>query len=103
MSDNNFNPCECIWYNEVIMQRLLSILRQTQGYCTDNECFSISRLPGPQESPTQNFFLFFLVLTFIALMYAFRPNSLRSSNSLKFQENNHDTSGDPPAGPQSTN
>ena len=38
MGDNGFDPCECIFNHEMAMRRLLSLLRQSQSYCTDNEC-----------------------------------------------------------------
>ena len=38
MSDGGFDPCECIFNHEMAMRRLLSLLRQSQSYCTDNEC-----------------------------------------------------------------
>ncbi|KDR20087.1 hypothetical protein L798_05482 [Zootermopsis nevadensis] len=31
-------PCEWIWNHEMTMRRLLSLLRQSQAYCTDSEC-----------------------------------------------------------------
>ena len=38
MADGGFDPCECIFNHEMAMRRLLSLLRQSQSYCTDNEC-----------------------------------------------------------------
>ncbi|XP_043512433.1 small integral membrane protein 14 [Frieseomelitta varia] len=107
MADERSDLCECIWSHEFAMQRLLSILRQSQSYCTDNECFSISQLPGPRDDPLpSNFFMtILLVIAFAILMYAFRPNSLRSNSrqssndTVKDRDNERDSNNDPPAPP----
>lgn len=36
-----FDPCECIFNHEMAMRRLLSLLRQSQSYCTDEECSQV--------------------------------------------------------------
>ena len=41
MADGGFDPCECIFNHEMAMRRLLSLLRQSQSYCTDNECIQV--------------------------------------------------------------
>ncbi len=41
MADGGFDPCECIFNHEMAMRRLLSLLRQSQSYCTDNECMQV--------------------------------------------------------------
>ena len=41
MADGGFDPCECIFNHEMAMRRLLSLLRQSQSYCTDNECLQV--------------------------------------------------------------
>jgi hypothetical protein len=38
---SGFDPCECIFSHEMAMRRLLSLLRQSQSYCTDNECIQV--------------------------------------------------------------
>jgi len=40
------DPCECVFTHEAAMRRLLSLLRNSQNYCTDNECV--------QEFPNQD-------------------------------------------------
>ena len=45
---DGFDPCECIFNHEMAMRRLLSLLRGSQSYCTDNECLQ-DGLPGPGE------------------------------------------------------
>jgi len=39
----DFDPCECIFNHEMAMRRLLSLLRQSQAYCTDSECMQVSQ------------------------------------------------------------
>jgi len=41
ISCSGFDPCECIFNHEMAMRRLLSLLRQSQSYCTDNECIQV--------------------------------------------------------------
>ncbi|PBC26150.1 small integral membrane protein 14 [Apis cerana] len=103
MADEGFDLCECIWNHEFAMQRLLSILRQSQNYCTDNECFDMSRLPGPRDvsSWNLNFFMILLIIVFVILMYALRPQSLRHLNNdiAKDRNNERDSHDDPPVPP----
>ncbi|XP_043788402.1 small integral membrane protein 14 [Apis laboriosa] len=103
MADEGFDLCECIWNHEFAMQRLLSILRQSQNYCTDNECFDMSRLPGPRDVPSWNlnFFMILLIIVFVVLMYALRPQSLRHLNNdiAKDRNNERDSHDDPPVPP----
>ncbi|XP_003706121.1 small integral membrane protein 14 [Megachile rotundata] len=102
MADEEFDICERIWNHELAMQRLLSILRQNQNYCTDDECYSLARLPGPSAAPPSNdFFMPFLIIAFMVLMYVFRPNSLRQirNNNVKDRDNERDSSDDPPVPP----
>lgn len=63
------------------MRRLLSLLRDSQGYCTDSEC--ISDAPGPQGAGIlaggNNLMMIAVLWGIIALlMYFMRPNSMRS-------------------------
>ncbi|KAK1133899.1 hypothetical protein K0M31_011685 [Melipona bicolor] len=105
MPDKRSDLCECLWSHEFAMQRLLSILRQSQSYCTDNECFSMSQLPGPRDDslPSNFFMTTLLVIAFAIFMYAFRPNSLRqsSNDTVKDRDNERDSNNDPPAPPPS--
>lgn len=102
MADEGFDMCEYMW-SEFAMQRLLLILRQNQNYCTDNECFSMSRLPGPRDtSSSSNFFMTtLLIIGFAVLMYVLRPNSFRqlTNNTAKDRDNERDSNGDPPVPP----
>ncbi|EEB12394.1 conserved hypothetical protein [Pediculus humanus corporis] len=101
MDGNGFDPCECIWNHNMAMRRLLSILRQSQAYCTDNEC--LNELPGSNiDSPEQNFFFVAAFWFLIAmLLYFLRPNTFRrrEDDILKLRNNENDSSdnsSDPP-------
>ncbi|XP_072744706.1 small integral membrane protein 14 [Anoplolepis gracilipes] len=105
MSGEGFDPCECMW-NHISMQHLLSILRQSQNYCSDTECFSVSRtpLPGPQNTQESSDFLFTcLIIGFVILMYAFRPRSLRQPSRNITKSNNEPGSHDDPPSPPTVN
>jgi len=70
------------------MRRLLSLLRSSQAYCTDNECLQ-DGLPGP-ENPAgadSGFMMFAMVWMMMAfVMYMLRPQSMRGGdNSSKPQ------------------
>ncbi|CAK9809841.1 Small integral membrane protein 14 [Anthophora plagiata] len=104
MADEAFDSCECIWNHELAM-KLLSILRQSQSYCTDSECLSMSRLPLSHEtSSSSNFLLTCLIIAFAVIMYVLRPNSLRRTrtNTVKDQNNERDSNGDNPPAPPPT-
>ncbi|KAK0174564.1 hypothetical protein PV327_010323 [Microctonus hyperodae] len=83
-------------------------LRQTQAYCTDNECLSLMRLPGPESSESIPDYLFIgLAFVAMAILYLFRPNSLRQGsggNDVKIPRNNSiGPNDDPPPPPPSFN
>jgi len=84
MADGGFDPCECIFNHEMAMRRLLSLLRQSQSYCTDNECTDGS-LPGPSESgPSDSFLMMTMIWAVLAIvLYLFRPSSLRNQGDQK--------------------
>ncbi|KAK2576330.1 hypothetical protein KPH14_005691 [Odynerus spinipes] len=105
---DDFNLCECINADELLVQRLLSILRQTQHYCSDNECFGVSRLPGSLPvQPSSNVFMTCLFVAFIFLMYIIRPRSLRQAsmqnNAAKTLDDVSGSSNDPPPPPPTGN
>lgn len=79
MSDE-FDGCECIWSHEMAMRRLLSILRNGQSYCTDNECIDLPN--GPNQGVGDNFFMLMLFMIFAVILYVMRPASLRRRNDL---------------------
>ncbi|KAF2880312.1 hypothetical protein ILUMI_25870 [Ignelater luminosus] len=98
--EGGFDPCECIWGHEMAMRRLLSLLRQSQAYCTDTECFQ--NVTGPQNQNLDNCFLF-MILTFIfaVVMFYFRPRSQRNTllEDVSKPSNNNDANGTPPSPP----
>ncbi|XP_071520331.1 small integral membrane protein 14-like [Panulirus ornatus] len=101
MADGGFDPCECIWSHEMAMRRLLSLLRQSQDYCTDTEC--LTEMPGP-TSPTQdvsgdNVMLLGMMWALLAVaLFFMRPTSLRSNPDAKPSNSNQD-GGAPPSPP----
>eukprot|EP00092_Neocalanus_flemingeri_P034994 GFUD01038078.1.p1 GENE.GFUD01038078.1~~GFUD01038078.1.p1 ORF type:complete len:108 (+),score=25.16 GFUD01038078.1:182-505(+) len=103
---DGFDPCECIFNHEMAMRRLLSLLRSSQSYCTDNECLQ-DGLPGPGEGNVAadpgNFMMMMMGWMMMAmLMYFMRPQSMRN-NSLEGKPqgppggNNSQDPRDPPA------
>lgn len=86
MAEGGFDPCECIWSHDQAMQRLISLLRSSQGYCTDNECFQ--EFPGPQNVQPNNgdFNLLFFLMGWMVLalaLYFLRPKSLKHRGDTK--------------------
>lgn len=77
------------------MRRLLSILRSSQQYCTDNECFG--ELPDPNIAPPNqnwNMFMLFIGWMFLAMvLFMVRPASLRNQGNEKPRR---DHAGGPP-------
>ncbi|XP_032688331.1 small integral membrane protein 14-like [Odontomachus brunneus] len=102
MSDEGFDLCGCM-QRHLSIQQLLSILRQSQDYCTDTECFNVSRLPEPQVVQETPIFFLNICLIFgaLILMYAFRPRSLQqlSSDVIKRRSNEPGSRHDPPSSP----
>lgn len=99
MAEGGFDPCECIFSHEMAMRRLISLLRNSQSYCTDNEC--LQDMPGPQGGGGQgemNFFLMAAAWVVIALvMFLLRPASLRNRGGDEKPSNNQGPS--PPPAP----
>jgi len=87
----DFDPCECIYSHEMAMRRLLSLLRQSQSYCTDNECAQ-DGLPGPAEGAGDNSFMMMAMMWVVLAMVMFllRPTSFRTSPDTKPRGNNND-------------
>uniref|UniRef100_A0A914W8E1 Small integral membrane protein 14 n=1 Tax=Plectus sambesii TaxID=2011161 RepID=A0A914W8E1_9BILA len=74
------DPCECVFNHETAMRRLLSLLRNSQGYCTDAEC--TSEFPGPQGDGLfgggNTMFMVMMLWAVMALaLFFLRPKSLR--------------------------
>ncbi|XP_065054488.1 small integral membrane protein 14-like [Rhopilema esculentum] len=92
-----FDPCECIFSHEGAMRRLISLLRGSQSYCTEEQCFTDA--PNLQASNDGgNMMMFVMVAWVIAavLLYLLRPASMRGG-SEKPNPNNGNREEQPPA------
>jgi len=82
---SNFDPCECVWNHEMAMQRLMNLLRNSQSYCTDNEC--IQELPGPNSDPSGaggfSTMMMMMIgwLVIATALFLLRPSSMRRQTS----------------------
>lgn len=105
MGDQGIDPCECIWSHEMAMRRLLSLLRQSQAYCVDNEC--LEELPGnvPNGLGTDNSFFIIAVcwIAFAVLLFFMRPSSLQARDDVKPRDNGFGPRGAPPTPPPAIN
>ncbi|XP_061685840.1 small integral membrane protein 14 [Syngnathoides biaculeatus] len=108
MAEGGFDPCECICSHEYAMRRLINLLRQSQSYCTDNEC--PLELPGPSGGSlggagAADLSLPVLLMgwTLLAvILFLMRPSSLRGSSSSsagKPGQDHHRGERGPPAPP----
>jgi len=80
---SDFDPCECIFSHEMAMRRLLNLLRQSQSYCTDNECSqdgTDALTGGPNGGgPDNSFALMAMAWVMLAVvMFMMRPTSFRT-------------------------
>ncbi|KAF5273991.1 hypothetical protein FQA39_LY01106 [Lamprigera yunnana] len=91
--DSGFDPYECVWSHDMAMRRLLSLLRQSQSYCTDNECFQ--SVVGSQNQAADNFLFVTLLFAFALLMYYLRPNSQNNSIEAPTKPHNNNDSNPP--------
>lgn len=84
-----FDPCECIFNHEMAMRRLLSLLRQSQSYCTDNECNQDGALPGPGQGAGDNSFMMMAMawMVIAMVMFLMRPASLRGNSGASDSAN----------------
>lgn len=99
MADGGFDPCECIFSHEMAMRRLISLLRNSQSYCTDTEC--LQEMPSPQGDGAgqMSFFVMAAAWVVIALvLFMLRPSSLRNRGDEK-PSNNQGPQGSPPPAP----
>lgn len=87
----DFDPCECLFSHEGAMQRLLTLLRNSQSYCTTEECFPTP--PGPIAAQNNGsdgtVMMFTLGWALLALLLFFlRPTSMRQRGDSKPSNNN---------------
>ncbi|XP_041347944.1 small integral membrane protein 14-like [Gigantopelta aegis] len=101
MADGEFDPCECIWNHETAMQRLINLLRNSQNYCTDNQC--LQDLPGPNATPDGGYSTMMMMmlgwLVVATALFLLRPPSLRNRGDEKPARNNDPSSNPPPPPP----
>ncbi|XP_077333747.1 small integral membrane protein 14 [Lithobates pipiens] len=103
MAEGNFDPCECICSHNYAMRRLISLLRQSQSYCTDTEC--LQELPGPNSSSSSDggFNVAMIVMAWLVIgftLFLLRPRSLRGARATGKPTSPHnDPSHEPPAPP----
>eukprot|EP00088_Acartia_fossae_P069976 TRINITY_DN9252_c0_g1_i9.p1 TRINITY_DN9252_c0_g1~~TRINITY_DN9252_c0_g1_i9.p1 ORF type:complete len:112 (-),score=31.87 TRINITY_DN9252_c0_g1_i9:301-636(-) len=109
MSDGGYDPCECIFNHEMAMRRLLSLLRNNQGSCTDNECFQDglpNSLQGVNPSDTGSSMVMIMMMWMVmaVVLYLLRPSSMRpragdrkDSSPGNDDGNNERRDQDPPA------
>lgn len=98
MSDEGFDPCECMWGHEMSMRRLLNMLRNSQSDCTDTVCYT----PPRNESLGDESNLMFMTLCIcVALfMYYIAPrNTSARPEPTKSRLNWNDSDGTPPTPP----
>ncbi|KAL6110037.1 smim14 [Pungitius sinensis] len=123
MAEGGFDPCECVCSHEYAMRRLINLvsgllatelscrrsnnsaqsLRQSQSYCTDNNC--PQELPGPNgpvggggDLTLPTLLMGWAVLAL--LLFLLRPSSLRGSRSTGKPTGPHNSRGrEPPAPP----
>jgi len=93
-----FDPCECIFSPAGAMRRLISLLRQSQNYCTDEQCFG--EQPGPQSNGDTGMTMFMMFVAWVVLaatLYLFRPTSIRdgSKPASRDHDNDHNDGGGP--------
>lgn len=94
-----FDPCECIWGHEMAMRRLISLLRQSQAYCTDNECFQNVIGPQNQNQNIDSVLFMTLMFAFALLMYYLRPNFQNGLSQDPSKPANNDNDFNPPTPP----
>jgi len=87
------------------MRRLLSLLRQSQAYCVDNEC--LEELPGGLHSTqgdSNSILLMAICWIAVALvLYILRPGSLRNRGGSKPRDTGFGSNGSPPSPPPAIN
>lgn len=99
MGDAGFDPCECIFTHESAMRRLISLLRSSQSYCSDTECYQ--EFPGPENAGSGFTFVHMLGLWLVLalVLFLFRPSSLRRRGDEKPSPQNDGPDNEPPAPP----
>lgn len=99
------DPCECIWSQEMAMRRLLSLLRQSQAYCMDNECLEElpSGLPSTQAGSNSILLMTICWIAVALVLYFLRPGNLRKRGDSKPHDTGFGSHGSPPSPPPAIN
>jgi hypothetical protein len=102
MADGGMDPCECIWNHEMAMQRLMNLLRNSQSFCSDNECIQDGG-PSVGDSVSAGGFSTMMLVMFgwlivATALFLLRPSSLRRNPDQK-PSPSHDGGGNNPAPP----
>ncbi|XP_016430614.1 small integral membrane protein 14-like isoform X2 [Sinocyclocheilus rhinocerous] len=95
MAEGGYDPCECICSHEHAMRRLISLLRQSQSYCTDTEC--LQEMPGPNSSVEGDITLPMIIMGWLVLalvLFLIRPASLRGPSASSKPSGPHGVSHD---------
>lgn len=93
----SFDGCECVWSQELATRRLINMIRQSQDYCTENECYNESDAGGSGDATgsTAMFFIGFWFLMALVLFF------LRPKSSVPATKNRGNGSGGPSFDPPS--
>lgn len=79
----------------------MNLLRNSQSYCTDNEC--VQELPGPNDEPLSGGMSMMLIMlgwvVVATALFLLRPSSLRAQGDTKPARFNGGGNNSPPAPP----
>jgi len=75
---DEFDPCECVYSQDSAMQRLLTMLRDGQSYCTDSECME-PPMSGNANPGDSTMLLMALWMIVAVALFFMRPDSARRS------------------------
>jgi len=98
--DLPFDPCECIFSPQAAMRRLISLLRNSQSFCTDEQCFG--NPPGPGNNDDSGMTMMYMAIAWVIaalVLYLIRPQSLRGGGDEKpapDRNDNNDSNRQPP-------
>jgi len=100
--------CEYVWGHEHAMTRLLNMLRNSQDTCTDNECLTSPLGPQggdvPDDGSNSMMMMIMMAWLFIAaVLFLFRPSSMRTQVDPKARQGNNDRGEGPPPPPPAVN
>jgi len=71
----DYDPCECVLSQEWATRRLINMIRQSQDYCTENECYT--ETAGDNSDPTGSTAMFFMGFWFLlaVVLFFLRPRT----------------------------